>query len=1589
MKYTCINIQGNLISEEILQKVDHAEAAGQLATDFGFEPGSNIRSEIEYAWSRIKLDWKHFGDRFQNLPAGDPYGTTLSRKWMEQFLGTLGFDLSRQRTSLVGDNNQTYPISHVAENIDNLPIHIVGFNEPNHPERNTLDIKTSGGTTRFSPHGILQEYLNVTEHLYGIATNGLYLRLIRDSGLLIKLTYVEFDLKRMLDEDKYSEFTVLYRLIHSSRFPQRKEEADQCLLEKYYQDSIETGNRIRDGLSKAVKESLLALGKGFLQHENNKVLREKIQSGNLSAKNYYRQLLRVIYRLLFLMVTEERDLVYDPEDKSEDIQRLKKIYWKFYSIHRLRKLSESRHVYEAQFSDLWQGLVNTFLLFESSGKGTKLGIQPLDGDLFSYSAIADLQNSLITNKLLLECVRNLNEFTDENKNLVPINYRSLDVEELGSVYEGLLELHPVIENMEATNPAYINFTFHEGTDRKTTGSYYTRPDLVNELIKSALIPVIEERLKNPKNFLSQQEIQKASSAGGGLEGAVLLKLKVCDAASGSGHMVLAAARTIAWYLARVRSGEENPAPSLYRTCLREVIQHCIYAVDMNPDAVELCKLALWLEGHSSGKPLSFLDHKIRCGNSLVGVTDLSVLKNGIPDGAFNPVTGDDKEVCRELKKRNAAFNRTPQLDLFSAQGQQIKKDTDILKTTYAEIEDINQDTVGAVQEVKKRFDKVRTSVFHEEKACHIWTAAFFKTYTDIDDPTNPSSEKLTQYFYAPTQYGRLVGEADKLASKHNFFHWPLEFPDVFEQGGFDVMLGNPPWEKINLEDKEFFETRDKRISSITKSAQRTKAINQLELVNPVLYNEYCDALVKANKTINFYKTSQSFKYGNEGLLNTYPLFTELVVNFINEKGKAGLVVPSGFFGDDTISPLFRFCVKNDFVDSIFDFENTKNIFPSVHKQTRFSLITFGKKNKLPHGFKAKFYLTDPIDIHNKEISRLNFDYSILKKFNPNNLVCPSFKSQFEFDLNKKIFKFGVLKDEEDVENKIEVHRMINMSSDSNLFENEYFEGSLPLYESKLFYLFDHRYSTFEDSSIEDIRTGNAADVSNAQKQNAVFNIVPRYFIDKNIIVDKNEKWGWKNKWYLAYRYISRYTNERTAICSIIPPSVVSNSSYLIFIHVIQDLILQKALINSLVFDFIVRSKVTLNFPPVILFQTPRITGSDINATEKLFIITKALELSYSAWDIKSFADDVWKEADEDLKAAIHNQWEANKAATGGHTWSPPDWCEIDPEGCPLPPFKWDEDRRSILKAELDAIYAKLYGLTTEELRYILDPQDVYGPDFPGETFRVLKEKEIRLYGEYRTRRLVLEAWERLERGEKESSLSYNGEVLSKFKESTINSSTMKEFGLNEGIYSVQDVSRITRLSADKVRRWFKELSDKNYEGLASNQKSDVENMRISFHGLIELVVIGTLRDNGFTLANVLKAKADLQSKSKKIYPFATNNVKLNLKVIPGKGIYFKFPEGLVKLDGTGQYNLNFIFEFFANIEFDIDGIALRLFPLSHSKLVVIDPKIGGGKPSITGKGIYVEMIQRAHQGRNSVESIMDQFDLNAEEINAALEYSLI
>lgn len=1331
MKYTTINIQGNLISEEILRKVEDGSAAGQQARDFGLESSAQLRNEIEYAWSRVKLDWKHFSERMQNLPENDQYGTTLTRRWMDNFFSSLGFDLNQKRISLTGDNNQSYAISHTAGALDDLPVHIVGFYNPESPDRNTLDIKSSGGASRLSPHGTMQEYLNVTEHLYGMVTNGISLRLMRDSGRLIKLVYVEFDLRRMLEEDKYSEFTILFRLLHNTRFPKNKQESEGCVLEKYFRESIESGNRIRNGLSKAVEISLVALGTGLLQHEKNIELRTLIREKKITPKDFYRQLLRLIYRLLFLMVTEERDLIYDPDDKLPDIAKKRKLYFDFYSIARLRRLCRLKYLYESQYTDLWRGLMTTLRLFEENGGGTKLGIQPLAGELFSSSSIKDISGYLLSNELLLQAICNLNEFTDENGNLVSINYRSLDVEELGSVYEGLLELHPIIENIESENPNQISFLFHSGTDRKTTGSYYTRPDLVNELIKSALIPVIKERLK--ENSGNRQAQEKA-----------LLSLKVCDPACGSGHMVLAAARTIAWELACVRTSESNPAPSVYRSCLREVIQHCVYAVDMNPDAVELCKLSLWLESHNSGKPISFLDHKIRCGNSLVGVTDLSVLKKGIPNNAFNAVTGDNKEVCSELKKANAKFLKTGQFSLFDGNGEEEIKH---LSTEYSELDKIRQDDLGSVKKIQTRFEHFRRNAkwLNDWTACNIWTSAFFYTYTAETKTSAPSTERLQVFLQRPAAaYGPMVGKANAIALENRFFHWPLEFPDVFAKGGFDVMLGNPPWEIVELNSKEFFQTKNKKIADAESDKKRRILIENLLVEDIELYHEYYSAKHTSDTQRKFIQESNRFPESSIGRIDLYPLFVENALSLISDLGMVGLIVPSDIATGAYNANLFSKIINEQRLKCFFDFENSKGIFPDVHKSKRFCVLSLAGEKIKPLTIDLFYFGHEMNDLQNKK-RRIILNFDELSFYSPNTLAPPIFHNSKDYSIAKRIYtKHGIFINKKNGLNPwgASINRMLSLSDKGVDFKKN-FELSFEdkhrysrLYSGKNIFQYNHRFATYTNKDIIDSTLDNLTN--------------PRYSIESENYVPYNElEQRIKNKkpyrWLIGYRDVTNSTNERTCISAIIPKTacdtncrnVYSDSSVTYLTCLLGNF-------NSIVFDYFVRQKVLGSHLNAGTFeQLPVLFPDYFSKNELISIIPKITELSFTAWDIKAFADELWKDSSIEIKMVIKNQWEENKIAKGCHEWDPPDWCEMDPEGCPLPPFKWDEDRRAVLKAELDAIYAKLYGLTTDELRYILDPQDVYGPDFPGETFRVLKEKEMRLYGEYRTKRLVMEAWERM------------------------------------------------------------------------------------------------------------------------------------------------------------------------------------------------------------------------------------------------------
>ncbi|MCP4691746.1 MAG: restriction endonuclease, partial [Desulfobacterales bacterium] len=634
--------------------------------------------------------------------------------------------------------------------------------------------KMDQGGPRMSPHALVQEYINLTEHLYAIVTNGIHLRLLRDSSRLIKLSFIEFDLQTMMEEEHYADFAIMFRLLHASRMPQKMDGGGESRIEAYHQDALESGSRIREGLSRAVENSIHSLANGFLAHPDNEDLREKIKTNAITAPAYYQYQLRLVYRLLFLMVIEERNLIYP---RSADPAK-REIYYSYYSVSRLRKLCQKPHLMDARCNDLWISLKNTFQLFENEARGGRLDVHPLAGDLFGGRAIGALNQCGLDNRTLLECLKNLSEFHHRKTGQkMRVNYASLNVEEFGSVYEGLLEYDPDI-----TFPGRApRFDFKKGSARSSSGSHYTPDELVQPLIKHSLDHIIEEKLA-------------ASPQKAGKEKA-LLSIKVCDVACGSGHILLNAARRIGAALARVRTGEDQPSPGPLRLAIRDVIGSCIYGVDKNPLAVELCKVALWMEAHNAGEPLNFLDHHVKCGDAIVGLAHKEELEEGVAMEAFKAMPGDDKKVRAGLAKRNRR-ERKERAQLRIDVGRVVDGSVTDITKLFNRFNALPETTIEEIEYKRAEYAKMTagSNWMRLKTLADIQVAQFFIPKSEENAKNIVTDEEYMAYLSGlKNVHGMKAGAAGGIAATKRFFHWFLEFPEIFSRGGFDCIVGNPPY----------------------------------------------------------------------------------------------------------------------------------------------------------------------------------------------------------------------------------------------------------------------------------------------------------------------------------------------------------------------------------------------------------------------------------------------------------------------------------------------------------------------------------------------------------------------------------------------------------------------------------------------------------------------------------------------------------------------------------------------------------------------------------------------------------------------------
>ena len=1094
--FTALKIEGGILPPEFLQAVAALDAPRQTGADYGLSKSLAVKEELARYW-RIASDLH--GRYAERRPRQDLRATQVGvEDWLVPFLrSVLGYDDLTAADSVVRED-RVFSLTHRACG-GAVPLLLVTHEF----DLDRADPRFGHDGRRQAPHGMMQEYLNAEDDaLWGMVSNGSKLRILRDNPSLTRPSCIEADLDLVFAEELYPDFAALWLVAHATRLRPAADKPSSCIIESWRAKAHETGERVRENLRDGVTDSLRRIGNGFLQHPSNVKLREALEGGALTPERYFQQLLRLVYRLLFLFTAEERNLLHTPE--ATDEQRA--VFADGYALSRLRERALRRRHYDRN-QDLWRGLQITFRALAESAPG--LGLPALGG-LFRADRCPDLDDAAIANEHLLEAVRTL-AFFRSDRSLARINYRDMDTEELGSVYESLLELRPVID-VDAS-PWTFTFTGDgngkraKGSDRKLTGSYYTPPSLVSELVKSTLDPVVAEAIA------ARPEDPRAA----------ILALRIVDPACGSGHFLLAAARRLAAEIARIESGADTSDEATRQHALREVVQHCIYGVDRNPLAVELCKTALWMETIEPGKPLTFLDSHILRGDSLVGILDPEIMARGIPGDAYKPLTGDDKAVCRDIKKRN---RQPKQEDLFDQDA--------VLEVAVAgiDLDAMPEETLDEVERKRAAWesalrDDTRT---REALRANLFVGAYFAPKIHETLQIVPQTQDLQRLgSHVPRRRG-VEALVQKLAGTHDFFHWHLAFAEIMQNGGFDAVLGNPPWERIKLQEQEFFALRSPEIAAAANKAARDHLIRQLNRddaspAEKALFIEFETAKREAEAASQFARTGGRFPLTGVGDLNTYAVFAETFLHLSNPRGRAGMTVPTGIATDHSTKAFFEHIVTRKRLVSLFDFENREKVFPGIDSRIKFSLLTLsGKDNPVPEAEFA-FFLHQAEQLKEAE-RRFTLSTDDFLLFNPNTRTCPIFRTKRDMEIARKMYKrAGVFWREangsQPEENPwgVKFSTMFHMSNDSGLFRtraeltddgweldgNVFVRGDeryLPLYEAKLFHQYDHRFATFEGVSGRDIRNGNARPMSAGKKFDPGTVAVPRYWVPEMEVAER-------------------------------------------------------------------------------------------------------------------------------------------------------------------------------------------------------------------------------------------------------------------------------------------------------------------------------------------------------------------------------------------------------------------------------------------------------------------------------------------------------
>jgi hypothetical protein len=606
----------------------------------------------------------------------------------------------------------------------------------------------------------------------------------------------------------------------------------------------------------------------------------------------HQSLLRTVYRLLFWSVAEDRQALLDPDGDPAAAGR----YHRHFSSARLRELARRRH--GSAHHDLWDAVALVLAALSRSDGEPRLGLPGLGG-LFAIGDQDVLSGAKIGNQPLLSAIRSLSIVQPKGQPRRAVDFQNLGAEELGSIYESLLELTP------RRDPLSQTFTLETaaGNDRKTSGSYYTPTDLVELVLDAALDPVLNDAEK-------QAHAETA-----------LLAVTVCDPAIGSGHFMVAAARRIANRVAMVRTGEVDPTPTTLQDAMQDVVAPCIYGVDINPMAADLAKVSLWMEAMSPGRPLSFLDHHIKVGNALLGTTP-ALLAAGIPDAAYVKLTGDDPDVVRAWRKLNEK-QRSNQTSLLDQEGVEVSNSSQRKITEEVASRSAVATTLAEVAWAAQRYATLQASdeATRARQVADAWCAAFL---TPKIRPAEPITQDTLDALADGTASEVIVDEVSTVAARHRLFHWYLEFPEIFRvadhgpanthtgwTGGFSAMLGNPPWETLQMSEKEFFATREPAIANADNASARKNAIAALVASNPELHAEFVFESRRGAAEVHLLKDSGRYPLTAHGKINTYSIFAEHFRACLTEHGRSGVITPTGLATDPTTAAFFADSLRTE------------------------------------------------------------------------------------------------------------------------------------------------------------------------------------------------------------------------------------------------------------------------------------------------------------------------------------------------------------------------------------------------------------------------------------------------------------------------------------------------------------------------------------------------------------------------------------------------------------------------------------------------------------------------------------------------------